>query len=732
MAQHMHTVCLRSSDASVLDEGTYQWSLVTQNLKVMSRKLLLASVELPMSQWSIEEAWNRVYVVERLLVTPQRRRIDVREEAAGAGALEATVLLPLHLNTVRRLRVAAGVVTIETEEPHGLSGAIFDWLSTYEEHAKLVASAVDTVDLSAAWSEGRLTVDSERKFSIRPRTASLAASETVGGYVYFPSPPTPAALADAITAVVQATGSFGRRFACTFDADDCALLLSLAAYPSPDAAQVRLTVGGDALASLVGLAGASRVFTRQPLDPRTAGMASAAGRGFLQQNTMSLAPAGDAPPLTLRGDAAALFGHARVRPGWYAPSQRIYSTSPPLRLPAEWELQFDRFVFPGAEGGGQQPGLVYTDPFGVDRIAEVSQGVYTAESVAALLTHMMNQEAEGYAFAVRFEKQRFTISCAAGGVGLAFSVHFTHPRSVDAAKFGFEEAVLEGSDSYRSSVVVHAPTTPFGRLVNLYQITEVHGQRKFCIRPSAAPPVVGIAETYDVASRTLRLRCVTPAKRPVSHGMQRGTVVAVGASGFVQDGEDRQLSVPTGSSTLAVVSRGTEAAGVTIVEVEVPPLPWVVAAAAGKKCMRLTQATEPCSFCFCDRLPASIGGERLGFASTTVQWGLDGAVATRRLRIPPFVSPRSHNLDHVDFVLLRIRESQKSALMQYETNGQSVSIFGKICLNPTFRHERHLPVELSLEGGDRLDLLTLEVLNPDLTRYHFHGATWSLALSFVT
>ena len=70
--------------------------------------------------------------------------------------------------------------------------------------------------------------------------------------------------------------------------------------------------------------------------------------------------------------------------------------------------------------------------------------------------------------------------------------------------------------------------------------------------------------------------------------------------------------------------------------------------------------------------------------------------------------------------------------MQSETGGHATSIFGKVCLNPTFRHERHLPVEVFFAGGDRLDTLTIEVTNPDGSPYHFHGAAWSLSLGFAS
>ena len=45
------------------------------------------------------------------------------------------------------------------------------------------------------------------------------------------------------------------------------------------------------------------------------------------------------------------------------------------------EMQFARFFVPRAHGDGPKPpGLVFTDPYGVNRIAEIAPGSYTANS----------------------------------------------------------------------------------------------------------------------------------------------------------------------------------------------------------------------------------------------------------------------------------------------------------------------------------------------------------------
>ena len=86
----MHTICLRSSDAAQLDSGTFQWKLQAANFSTPHSKAFL-SIELPMSQWSIEESYGRVYVVERIVIAPDRRRLNVHETVVRRSAMAVDV-----------------------------------------------------------------------------------------------------------------------------------------------------------------------------------------------------------------------------------------------------------------------------------------------------------------------------------------------------------------------------------------------------------------------------------------------------------------------------------------------------------------------------------------------------------------------------------------------------------------------------------------------------------------
>ena len=106
-------------------------------------------------------------------------------------------------------------------------------------------------------------------------------------------------------------------------------------------------------------------------------------------------------------------------------------------------------------------------------------------------------------------------------------------------------------------------------------------------------------------------------------------------------------------------------------------------------------------------------------------------IKSRDLYTPPFKSPNTHNLDHVDYVLLKLMSCKPSVNVTYETNHRSVPVFAKICLNPTFRNERNLPQETTITGSGRFDDLQIQILNPDLSPYCFNGASFSLSFTFV-
>lgn len=836
-----HTVCLRSSDATEIEQGVFQWDIASQHANAPCARMFLSSIELPMSQYSIESNWSHVPITERLRLRYGQRSFLVREEELSRDDAKPlarriwSAHMPLHLNRVVGLSVLGdGRVRVLTEHPHALCPATFDWAASLEEHVKIVACAADTVDLSAAFREGRVELpsagdgneDDREEAGVHARSILITPRSPLprgfggrpGGFLLVPSPPAPKDLASLATLKMRCDGEDGaapnRRPTVAFDALKCHFSVSIPSYP-PGVSRIRLGVhadGTDTLASDIGFAGgeavASRVFDRYSLDPRSTGysygasgrlesatsMASVRQREFLEQhvlaqgNTTAAAqggaiaasrPATSTPPgeLEVRTDASALFGRARLRSGWYAPSQRIYSTSPPLRLHDEWGAALSRFWMPSeyeetSSGIAHAPerGIVFTDPFGVPQFAPVAYGHYTFSGIASEIEAQMNAAVAGsvssqpFHFTVVFDDAtgRFRFSCVSGmggnaaepmQTGMQFEINFAHPRSIDAQRFGFEVTTLEGSDEYSSTYVLHEPRSAFGPLRNVYTLSEVVGQRKLCLRATSPPVVSCVALLYRATDpraaggAVVSLQCTGPSSNGRrAHGFQEGAVVTLSAAvspsshqAAVVSKSDRDddntsesksaTSIAAASNVMAVVLAADEP---TKLELAVPPVPWIEDAAREGWHVSVSQRTEPHSLALNESLRGTVGGRRLGFASRTLQHGADGTVTTRKRRVPPFISSRVFNMDHVDFVLLRVREGNKTTTMQHQTvGGESLPVWTKVCLNPTFRNERALSVELGFTATERLKRLTVEVLNPDNSPYHFHGAEWSLSVTFV-
>ena len=140
--------------------------------------------------------------------------------------------------------------------------------------------------------------------------------------------------------------------------------------------------------------------------------------------------------------------------------------------------------------------------------------------------------------------------------------------------------------------------------------------------------------------------------------------------------------------------------------------------------------TQPFNLCF--GLAKSVPSRTLGFPEGATQWGVDGSVVSSNdLRVPPFIAPSLHMLDHPDYVLMYLTEGKVGSTLQHRSGGATTMPFAKIVLYPLFREERMLPRDTTLLSGESLAQFTVRFTNPDGTPYHFHDVDFSFSLNFV-
>ena len=143
----------------------------------------------------------------------------------------------------------------------------------------------------------------------------------------------------------------------------------------------------------------------------------------------------------------------------------------------------------------------------------------------------------------------------------------------------------------------------------------------------------------------------------------------------------------------------------------------------------LSIEAQPFNLCF--GIQHSVPAKTLGFRKGATQWGIDGSVISGALRVPPFVAPALHTLDHPDYVLMYLTEGKVGTTLQHRSGGATTMPFAKIVLYPLFREERMLPRDTTLLSGESLAQFTIRFTNPDGTPYHFHGVDFSFSLNFV-
>ena len=744
----MYALSFRSADAEKVEEG-YRFTIRSELGKFKATRVTLASFELPFSQYNMEREWNRLGFTERQRIEEGARRIVVEETSIplkGEPALTTgTAVLPLHLNRIEEFvwNGETRTVRVTTEREHGLwanGRSVVPLFSTWST-VELVATPGGDYDLSLAEEQGRLSQVDARSFTLHlpplQPAPPPASSSSAAGYLLCPSPPSPSFLCDAITFALRES-PLERRYRVRYDAKENRALLGALAYPD-GSDRLKVCVQGDLLVKRIGHScGACRIFKRRALDPSTLGPCvdplDTSMRTLLQTTQNIASEGGDVPPLNLPSEQYALT-NIEFREGWYSPTRRSFATTQPLAR--EFELQFNRFFLPPREDGG--PAIVFVDPFGRLNVAPLLPGRYDALSLASTMQKAMN-ESEGSEFSVTYDGSAFRFQCLRGAGGGAsasstlFSIRFSHPKSIEASRLGFESIPYEGSSLYVSSNPVLVPQTQWPPSAtmrmpsNMYQMSEDQTRSRLQIAPLSPPSLSGVVAGH--ADAALEVDTFLNGSR-FAHGFKAGDVVQISAPAsnveIALTAQGGKESVPPADAGFV---RGVvlTSASPSVLRLHVAPAAW--GAAVGKAVL-LSTAIEPCSFDFGER-ERSLGG-RLGFEKRVYQWGKDGTqVAATGLRLPPFLPSGTTSIDLPEYVLIYLLEGQKSSLLQHHTKGEVTLPFAKIVFGTySYKEERALTRDLVLSSGESLSRFTIAIKNPDGTDWKLHSQEFSFTLNMV-
>ena len=251
---------------------------------------------------------------------------------------------------------------------------------------------------------------------------------------------------------------------------------------------------------------------------------------------------------------------------------------------------------------------------------------------------------------------------------------------------------------------------------------DVSHEKRFIVNAQSIPFLIGIVKGASQKDKTIQL--ATYANRKLfSSGLRKGDVVQLASfpETVMDDGTQgnaTQTTLVPGFSCL-VASSGTGAS----VSLTVPPDAWKFLSIQNV-CIQIISVVEPWNLHFGKE--RSVPSFAVGWPAA-VLWGRDGCVD----KLPPYLAPNLHNLDHPDHILITFSESS-AVTIEHVRNGSVKSVFCKLSLYPLFREERALPRDTSLLHSN-LGSFTIAFWNPDMeTPYHFNGADFSFSLAFIS
>lgn len=749
-AQVIHTVCMDTRDAIERKDSRMTFCLGGDNPRFQALKVSLGSLEFPITQWTVEEDWNRIYFSEGFCIVPETSFFRVCESTDNDGHNEFVMQLPPTLNEIVSICETRRGIRVKCRHNHGLfvggGRCLLDSVDWGE--AEILCSSIGRVSLSSIAAAGQLEYVNETEFLL-PTARCDTSSQ--GGFVYIPTVPSPQSLCHLISSVLTRIQSLAR-YELTYDARNNKATLQATLFPE-NSKELEVRLYGSELASILGYTSAihERRFKRtlRPTDFQST------------QSFDFFADRDDKPPLKLASDPFAGWTHVELDLGWYTPSQRPMCTGQPLRFTNELELALNRSFFPTPEripqGMATAHFLMFTDPSGELHNCPIYAGRYTPESLCAVLEAGMTRlsNVPRTYFTVEYDRveERFTFVCEVkdekGAVRpAAFGLVFNHPAQFDPSRIGFPGVALYGCDSYTSPTRVVFPMKTAGLrdASNFYRVSEIGHQKRLRIQSSPGSQLTGLIVDYESTRHILKLRTFA-GQLPFAHGLTPGSVVQItGASSVTelfrfQNGEwklDNYRSCPIapscGRSAVVVQTEqvgrcGEPMPGLEPIElhVRVRPTPEIVDMIGTT--VTINVEVQPFNLCF--GLAKSFSNVSMGFPSGATQWGMDGIGISGKWRIPPYDAPALHSLDHPDYVLIYFEEGNRQTGLQHQFGTTTTTPFCKLVLYPMFREERMLPRDTTLLSGESFAKFTIRFSNPDGTPYHFHGAEFSFSLNFI-
>lgn len=726
-------MCLRTKDAiEQHDDGRLVFNMPGDSPRLKAVKVSLGSLEFPMVQWTIEESWGRLYMMEHvnLSIDPANNVLDILfQNSSTRESRRVTASFPPLRNDVTSLNVdARGHCTIVFQHPHMLwcdSICVLPLMRRWCMNCAVVCSSIGRVCLSDAYKEDRVRMVDEHTVIVRLLQESLTtsnptshASSPCAGSLIIQRPPCVTALCMLLNNMVRVQLPAWVRM--HFEYNSTANKVD-AHVRSPLKQQVRVTV------------------MRTPMSEQL---------GFGLDDRTIVVPFETNEPVSIATSHVNTWEPVSFRPGWYVPSSRPMCTGAPRNVCVEADLCMNRLWFDVPDkvpsGANTAYFMMFALPNGTVVNAPVPPGRYTAESFCQVVKAAMSEAAQVHdaslSVNVSYAQGRFTfamVACYEETVrAVPFDLLFDHPLQLTPERIGFDGVVYYGGSSYTSPREALCRTT----CSNRYQLAEITSERRFRLHACAPPALDAVISSYDTSTCILTLYTYCRGV-PFVHGFSEGDTVVLSSGKdceiLMKESVDgvpswqpqtvQGCALDTRSSGDAIVEQSTAASCLCLRIRNSPAFTECLG-----RVLRVFQTAAPFSICFHRDLPRSLYAYMLGFRDGATQWGVDGSLQTLSgVCLPPFVAPSVHNLDHPDYILVYLSDGKRSSTLQHTDGNNVTTPLTKIVLYPSFREERMIPRDTMFMSGESLTRFSLWFTNPDGTPYHFHFASFSFTLNFL-
>ena len=460
-----YTFSMSSADAKYIDsDGSYVFQIPNTNLKNAVR-ITLSTLELPLSQFPIEDVCSRVCFSEGIHLSANSHTVVVTERTTTSKNT-GTIQLPLNNNNIVAMSILANdpsqgySLEVTTEQPHCL------WVLPSDEAAAIPMDPVksnlanywiwgdsirlvDTVLGDVAFDPANLQFVSSTRFKITGARATSASSSLTGavgaptGCLYAPPVAGTLFLANIINMTLPYSG-VRQIYKVGIDSCTGSIVFTAETLSLDDSDTLYLSISGDGLADAAGVTGRSAVWkVTHPLNQDDGYHDFAAqqkidrehkSKVFILGNDALSGPVLQSLPSSshvLKGNALQQVMVGKLPTGWYDISTRPVGATDTHRFTNAWYQGLQPFLLPAPSSLSEkytatgQPlvspySIQFTDTNGFSHSCQLPMGRYTPSIFADTLSTNMTQ-----------------LSAATGSAAIKVSVD-KHPSDAALCRFVFE------------------------------------------------------------------------------------------------------------------------------------------------------------------------------------------------------------------------------------------------------------------------------------------------------